>query len=164
MSDRSRLLSLLTGDPELVSRLLVCAEGTDAKTITGAHDAYGILAPMLAGRSREHFAVVALDRRRHVLNAEVLTIGNDGFCIVDPRQVYRWALMQGRSGASAIIIAHNHPSGDTRPSLQDLDVTERVARAGRLLGITLLDHLILGNGGYLSMAEDGCFAFDGGAS
>jgi DNA repair protein RadC len=156
MTDRQQLLSLLTGNPDLVSRLLVCAEGADpADPVAGAESAYGHLAPLVAGKSREHFAVLALDRRRRVIASTVLTVGNDGFCIVDPRQVYSWALRQGKMGAHAIIVAHNHPSGATRPSRQDIDVTETLAQAGRMLGVPLLDHLVIGGTGYTSLAEEG---------
>ncbi|MFT5683975.1 MAG: DNA repair protein RadC [Myxococcota bacterium] len=82
----------------------------------------------------------------------MLTTGNDMHTIVDPRQIFRTAV---RSGAAGIIIAHNHPSGDPTASSADLSVTRRLAEAGQVIGIELLDHLILGSDRYVSLAEQG---------
>ena len=101
-----------------------------------------LLEPHLAGHAEERLVVIALDRRRHVLGVETMTVGNDACTVVCPRQIFRWALEQGRSGAHAIILAHNHPSGNPTPSQQDIDITNRVAAAGRIVGIPLLDHIV----------------------
>lgn len=101
----------------------------------------------------ESLSAIFLDRRRRVVGAKTLTRGSDGFTVVDPRQIFRVAI---EMGAVAVIMAHNHPSGDPTPSSQDRDVTERVARAGRVIGIPLLDHIVLGaNGRYTSLAAEG---------
>lgn len=158
MTDRQKLMALIKGDSFLVSRLLLCAEGMGVPdTVKTPSDAAEHFRPLLFGQSEEHFAVLALDRRHTVIGCEVLTKGNDSFCIVDPRQVFSWALRQGRHGAAAIMLAHNHPSGNVTPSVQDSDVTRRVQKAGQLLGITLLDHLIFGGVGWLSMKETGYY-------
>lgn len=81
-----------------------------------------------------------------------LTHGSDAFTVVEPRQVFRYAV---GLGASAVILAHNHPSGDPTPSAQDREVTTRVARAGALLGLPLLDHLVAGDGAWVSLAAEG---------
>ena len=93
-----------------------------------------------------------LDRRRRPLAIRCLTRGSDGFTVVDPRQILRVAV---ELGATGIILAHNHPSGGPTPSEHDRTVTRRVARAGDLLGVRLLDHLIVGHEGYRSLAEEG---------
>lgn len=161
MSDRiDRLLIYAQNDPELLDRLLFLAESDTQleAPIRTPDDSYEALAPHLLGHGEERLVALALDRRRRPLGAQVLTIGTDRFCIVDPRQIYRWALLQGTTGAgaSAIIIGHNHPSGDPAPSAQDLDVTRRVAQAGRILGIPLLDHLVIaGTTGWCSLAQRG---------
>lgn len=156
MTNRQRLLHLITGNPSLIDRLLVVADGDEpTPVITSPDQAHRIFLPLIAGQPQEHFAVAALNRRRRLIHAEVLTIGTDGFTIVDPRQVYSWALRQGRTGAHAIIVAHNHPSGDSTPSSQDRDVTHRLVRAGQVLGIQLLDHLVIGARGYTSLADHG---------
>jgi DNA repair protein RadC len=81
-----------------------------------------------------------------------LTKGSERYTVVDPMQVFRAAL---KAGAGAIILAHNHPSGDPSPSQQDRDVTVRIARVGRELGIPLLDHLVFADGAVYSFAEHG---------
>lgn len=141
---RSRILAAIKADPSLADRLLVVAEPpADRPTVSEPRDAYRVLAPHLLGHAEERLVCVALDRRHRVIAVETLTTGNDCFAIVCPRQIYRWALMQGRSGASAIVIGHNHPSGNPTPSAQDREVTRRVRRAGEALGIPLLDHIVV---------------------
>ena len=153
-TNRQRLLKLLTGDPELVERLLCVAEPESPPgPVTTSGEAYALVEAHLVGHKRERLVVAALDRRRKVIAVETLTIGSDAATIIDPKQIFSWALRQGRNGASAIIIAHNHPSGDPTPSYQDREVTLRVKRAGTLLGIPLLDHIVVGANGYTSLAE-----------
>jgi len=120
--------------------------------IQSALDAYEQLYAELGGRGREMLYALYLNRRKALVGARLLTAGNEAHTIVDPRQVFRPAV---RSGACAVIVAHNHPSGDPSPSAQDLAVTRRLAEAGALLGIELLDHLIIGAGTYTSLAEQG---------
>ncbi len=114
--------------------------------------AFAILGPALEGRADEELHGLFLDRRRRVLVHRMLTVGSHAFTIVDPRQVYRVAL---KVGASAVVLAHNHPSGDPAPSSMDRDITERVAAAGRVLGVPLLDHLVVGAGRFTSLAAEG---------
>lgn len=99
----------------------------------------------------EELHAMYLDRRNRPLAVRVLTRGSDAYTVVDPRQVYQVAV---RLGAAAVILAHNHPSGDPTPSVQDLDVTRRVQRSGKVLGIRLLDHLVVGSH-VVSLAEQG---------
>ncbi|MCA9566709.1 MAG: JAB domain-containing protein [Myxococcales bacterium] len=105
-----------------------------------------------AGLEVEELHGLYLDRRRTVVARRTLTRGSHAFTIVDPRQIYRVAL---QLGASAVILAHNHPSDDPEPSPQDIDVTARVARAGRVLGVPLLDHLVITRGRWTSLAALG---------
>lgn len=154
-TNRQRLMSLITGNPELVERLLHVAEPAPTTAgITTPDEAYTLLSPHLLGHATERLVVAALDRQRQVLAIETLTIGTAGFTIVDPCQVYVWALRQGRSGASAILLGHNHPSGNPRPSRQDLEVTRRIIDAGRILRVPLLDHIVVGSPGrFVSLAQ-----------
>ena len=119
---------------------------------TTPEHARDVLAPALAGLEDEELHGLFLDRRRRPLATRQLTRGSHAFTIVDPRQIYRSAL---KLGASAVILAHNHPSGDPTPSACDLDVTERVARAGKVLGVPLLDHLVIADRAFRSIAADG---------
>jgi len=158
MDAHTDVATLLAERPDLAARLLLLADKPMGKAITNPEQAHKALTPLLGGRDREHFVALALDRRHRIIAAEILTVGSDGYTVVDPRMVYRWALQQGTSagGASAIIIAHNHPSGDPSPSTMDRTVTDRVSRAGRMLGIPLLDHIVYtDHNGCTSLAEEG---------
>ncbi len=150
------LRAAIERDPTLADRLLAVAEPpADRPTVTSAAAAAAVLAPLLRGRATEALAVAALDRRLRVIRAEILTTGNDGFCIVDPKQILRFALLSGRSGAHAIVVAHNHPSGDPTPSVQDQEVTKRLGAACRAVGIQLVDHIVIVDTGHASLAERG---------
>ena len=100
--------------------------------------------------NREHFAAIYLDAKNVPLAWRVIAIGTLTGCLVHPREVFRPALIVG---AAAIVVIHNHPSGQLSPSPEDLQVTDRLRDAGDLMGIRLLDHLILGGSGYFSLAE-----------
>jgi DNA repair protein RadC len=132
-------------NPELLPRLLAVCEPMTAypKAVTSADDAVNVLRGHLDGRTTEAFCILGLDRKSRPIGTKVLTTGNDSFCIVDPKQVLAWALRQGPHGASAIIVAHNHPSGDLNPSPQDIQVTRRLLKACESVGIRFLDHLII---------------------
>ena len=90
---------------------------------------------------REHFWRVDLDSRHKALSVETVSVGTATSSLVHPREVFKGALLMGAVG---IIVAHNHPSGETEPSTEDLRTTERLVKAGELLGVSVLDHLILG--------------------
>jgi DNA repair protein RadC len=113
------------------------------------------LAPECRGREREAFYVLALDGKHRLLRGERVSEGTPTTSLVHPREVFQSAI---RAGASALIVAHNHPSGDPEPSSEDLDVTRRLLDAARLLGIPLLDHVVLGEGAWASIRER--IAFD----
>ncbi len=119
--------------------------------------AYRILGPGLQELRHEELHAVYLDRRRRPLGQRALTRGSDGFTVVDPRQIYRPAIALG---ASAVVLAHNHPSGDPTPSGQDVAVTERVVQAGRVLGVPLLDHLVVAGERFTSLAREGYVAVE----
>lgn len=120
-----------------------------AEPCTRPEQAYDVLSPGLLGLEDEELHGLFLDRRRQPIGVRPLTRGSHAFTIVDPRQILRVAL---KLGASAVILAHNHPSGDPTPSATDLDVTERVARAGKIVGVPLLDHLVVGGDRFVSIA------------
>jgi DNA repair protein RadC len=135
---------------ELARRAL--ATPRPRRRIRNARDAHDVLAPGLVGRVDEELHALYLDARSRSIRLKQLTRGSQAFTIVDPRQVFRVAV---QCGANAVILAHNHPSDDPTPSPQDLDVTDRVARAGRMLGIPLVDHLVVARGDWVSLAEQG---------
>lgn len=108
------------------------------------------LAAKLEGEPREHFFVILLDTRLHVLGIYVASIGGIDRAHVDPRSVYLAAVA---AGASAILVAHNHPSGDPTPSPADIATTQRLREGGEILGIELLDSLIVTPTEFYSIAS-----------
>ncbi len=111
-----------------------------------------ILRPMFEGMDREQFVVVMLNARSVVIGLNVVSIGTLTASLVHPRETFKAALI---AGAAAIIIAHNHPSGDVTPSAEDKDATRRLVRAGELLGVPVLDHVIMGDSKHFSFKEAG---------
>jgi len=102
---------------------------------------------------REHFLVYFLTVRHHVIGERyTLAIGSLTGVEVHPRELFREAI---RRGSASMIVVHNHPSGDATPSRQDLELTTRIRQGGDLLGISVLDHVIVGQGGFVSLASRG---------
>lgn len=123
---------------------------TPRPNILTAADAFAVLYPEAGARPHEALWALYLNRRKALLAIRRLTVGSDAHTIVDPRQVLRPAV---QLGAAALIVAHNHPSGDPDPSAQDIAVTRRLVQAASVVGVEVLDHLILGTGCYVSLAE-----------
>lgn len=122
----------------------------ELETVEGPEDAAGLFAPFLEGLPQEAVAVLHLGGRHQVLRAEVVALGSLNTAAVQPREVFRTAV---KVGAAAVVLAHNHPSGDPEPSDDDLRLTRRLRRCGETLGIELLDHLVIGEGRWVSMRE-----------
>ncbi|HWQ76084.1 MAG TPA: DNA repair protein RadC [Syntrophomonas sp.] len=101
---------------------------------------------------REYLYGLYLDRKGGLLTKEVISIGSLSSSIVHPREVFKAAL---KVSASSIIVAHNHPSGDPTPSQEDLEITRRLAEAGKIMGIELMDHLVIGHKSFCSLKEKG---------
>jgi DNA repair protein RadC len=115
-------------------------------------DAATYLLPAFGARPVEHFGVVLLDTKHRVLRSTVVASGTLNTTIVLPRDVFREAML---GGAAAVIAFHNHPSGDPTPSADDFELTRRLAAAGTLVGIELIDHVVLGDARYCSFKEMG---------
>jgi len=120
--------------------------------IAGGEDVYRYLAPKLAHLPCEVFYVLYLDSKGRLLFESEISRGTLSSSLVHPREVFAPALSRR---AAAILVAHNHPSGDPQPSADDRTTTRRLQRAGRLLGIELLDHIVIGSGNFLSFLEEG---------
>ncbi|HUO78324.1 MAG TPA: JAB domain-containing protein [Thermodesulfovibrionales bacterium] len=104
-------------------------------------------------REREHFWAIGLNTKNRIKYIELVSLGTLSNSLIHPRETYRLAVM---NAAAQLIIAHNHPSGDVAPSRDDIAITERLKAAGEIMGITLLDHVILGSDGtFTSMKEAG---------
>src|SRR6185369_12854561 len=161
------------GDNELVALVLgngsrsgnaqsVAAMELGRRTLTHAprarlqirrpQDAVDYLMPRYAARPVEQFGIVLLDTRHRVLRSVVLAVGTLNTACVEPRDVFREAAI---GGAAAIVVFHNHPSGDPLPSLEDIELTRRLAAAGVLMGIDVIDHVVLGDVRYWSFKEAG---------
>lgn len=110
------------------------------------------LMPAFGSRSVEHFGVVLLDSKHRVLRTTVLAIGGLNATVVQPREVFREAAL---GAAAAIVVFHNHPSGDPSPSPDDVELTRRLVAAGTLMGIDVVDHVIVGDVRYCSFREMG---------
>ena len=108
------------------------------------------LLPQFGSRQVEHFGVLLLDTKHRVLRTSVLSIGTLDASIVHPREVFREATA---AGAAAIVLFHNHPSGDPEPSVDDAELTQRMMAAGVLMGIQVIDHVILADNRYYSFRE-----------
>ena len=126
--------------------------GTPRARVRSASDAGAWLVPRLAGLDHEELHVLFLDQRQGVIAARRMSSGGIDQTVVDVRAILGEAI---RVAARAIIVGHNHPSGDREPSREDLLVTRRLAEGAAILGMNLLDHLIVAGGSYASMAERG---------
>ncbi len=119
--------------------------------ITSAEDVYRELQEY-ACKKQEYFLVITLDGASHIIEKRIISIGTLNQSLVHPREVFADAIADRAAG---IIIAHNHPSGQLEPSIEDKRVTKRLKEVGTIMGIELLDHVILSREGYLSLREEG---------
>lgn len=111
--------------------------------------------PFLAGikdACKEHFLCLYLNARNQVIHQEIVSIGSLSASIVHPREVFGVAVQHT---AAALILAHNHPSADVSPSKDDIELTRRLVKAGQIMGIEVLDHIIIGPSDFLSLKEKG---------
>lgn len=122
------------------------------RKIRSPHDAYELMKEFLGDVDREHFIVMCLDTKNQPTCIQVVHIGSLNASIVHPREVMKSALL---SNAAAILVGHNHPSNISTPSTEDIEVTERLKEAGKILGIDLIDHLILCTDNFTSLKEKG---------
>lgn len=106
----------------------------------------------LENETKEHFIALHLDGKNRVICFDRISVGSLNQSIVHPREVFKGAML---SSAAALILIHNHPTGDTTPSREDLEITKRLVAAGELVGIRVLDHIIIGASSYLSFVEKG---------
>ena len=122
------------------------------RQILSPNDAYEMIKEQLEGLDREQFIIACLNTKNEPTNISVVSVGSLNKAIVHPREVFKTAIL---SNAASIMAFHNHPSGETTPSQQDIQLTNRLYQAGELLGIKLLDHLIIGDGTFTSLKEKG---------
>jgi DNA repair protein RadC len=138
-----------------LGRRTLFRDATQRPRLTNAKDMARHLTPQFGTSVVEQFGVVMLDTKQQVLRIKIISIGSLDQTIVHPREVFRAA---AAASAAAIVLFHNHPSGDPTPSPDDLALTQRLADAGEIMGIEVLDHLILGDGRFFSMRDAGGLA------
>ena len=139
---------------ELSKRLISGQQGAVRIRIRDSRQVAEILMEEMMYEKREFFMTLNLNSKLQVESKSVISIGSLDSAPVHPREVFGPAV---RRGAAAVVVAHNHPSGDPTPSPQDIDVTNRLIKASEILGIRLLDHVIVGNGCFTSMKSEGYF-------
>lgn len=139
--------------PAGAARLLACLElarrasawpASDRPVVSTPEDVVALCATQLRGLDREHFWALILSTKNRLLRMVEVSVGSLNTSIVHPRELFKEAV---RSSAASIVVVHNHPSGDPTPSSADIQLTRRLAKAGEVLGIELLDHVVVGDGG-----------------
>lgn len=127
-------------------------KSTDKVFIRSPRDVANLLMNEMRYLKKEYFRTIQLNVKNQVLAVEDISVGSLNSSIVHPREVFKGPI---RRSSAAIILIHNHPSGDPSPSREDIEVTRRLYEAGKLLGIDVLDHIIIGDGIYTSLKEKG---------
>lgn len=127
-------------------------ESAEKPRIRSSNDAYEVLRPYLSDLSHEEFWIILLNRANEVIKCEKVSSGGVSGTVADPKIIFKYAL---ENLASAIILSHNHPSGNLSPSQADKDLTKKLKAAGNNLDIPVLDHLIFTDKTYFSFADEG---------
>ncbi|AEJ43835.1 RadC family protein [Alicyclobacillus acidocaldarius] len=135
-----------------LGRRVVRKPPNDKRQIRTAEDAAKYVMDRLRYLKKEHFVTLLLDTKHRVLAEDMSSVGSLDASIVHPREIFRRAI---RISASSILCIHNHPSGDPSPSPEDIAVTRRLVEAGRILGIAVLDHIVIGDGRFVSLRAEG---------
>lgn len=148
--------------PAGAARLLACLElsrrasawpAAERPVVSTPEDVVRLCGTQLRGLDREHFWALVLSTKNRLLRTVEVSVGSLNASIVHPRELFKEAV---RVSAASIVVVHNHPSGDPTPSGADIQLTRRIARAGEVLGIELLDHVVVGDGGaHASLREMG---------
>jgi len=138
-------------------RLLLVKDGSVPTTwdrqLRQSGDVAKLMADVVAGLDREAFFVVLVDGKNRVSGINLVSLGSLTAALAHPREVFKPAIA---GSAAALILVHNHPSGDSSPSAEDLALTRRLCQAGDLVGIKVLDHIVLGDGGsFRSLVDEG---------
>ena len=135
-----------------LGKRLVLTDVPESEHITSPADAAQVLMGRLRHETHERFLVVLLNTKNRIISIRQISEGSLTSAVVHPREVYAPAIV---AHAAAILVAHNHPSGDPYPSIDDRNLTVALSKAGDVIGIPLIDHVIIGNGRYYSFKEHG---------
>jgi len=139
---------------ELANRLEGYSEAGDKPILKTPEDVVGLVKGRLKGKKKEHFLALLLDTRSRLIKVAEISVGSLDSSIVHPREVFKEAIS---ATAASVIFVHNHPSGDPTASEDDVKLTKRLAEAGDIVGIDVLDHVIIGDKEYLSLKREGLF-------
>jgi len=139
---------------ELTSRLESYQDSGKRETAKTPEDVVALVRSRLKGKKKEYFLALLLDTRNRLIRVAEISVGSLDSSIVHPREVFKEAVA---ASAASVIFAHNHPSGDPEASEDDLNLTKRLAEAGEIMGIDVLDHVIIGEEKYLSLKREGLF-------
>jgi DNA repair protein RadC len=120
--------------------------------IKNAEDVYNYFKDELVTKNKEHFIALFLDTKNRIIGEEQVSVGTLNASIIHPREVFCSAI---KAAASSVVIVHNHPSGDCKPSKEDESITKMLCDAGKILGINVLDHVIIGKDGFVGLKEKG---------
>jgi len=119
--------------------------------IKHSQDVVNLVKPKLKDKKKEHFLIISLDSRNNLIKVSKVSVGSLNASIVHPREVFKEAI---QSSAASVILVHNHPSNDSTPSEDDLEITKRLVEAGKILGIEVIDHIIIVKNGFFSFKEE----------
>ena len=134
-----------------IGRRIASAKPIEKIHLSCPQDVADFLMPRLRYVAKEQFVVILLNSKNKVIGTEVVSEGSLSSSIVHPREVFAPAMLHH---AAAIMVAHNHPSGDPKPSFEDEEITRMLSRSGKVLGIPMIDHVIIGDGNYYSFLEN----------
>lgn len=135
-----------------LARRLCAGPPEERPAIKSPQDVAGLVMGEMRHLDREHFRAILLDAKNRALKVETVSVGTLNTSFIHPREVFKSAV---KNSAAAIILVHNHPSGDPAPSEEDIRVTRRLVEAGLLLGIEVLDHVVIGDGRFVGFREKG---------
>lgn len=116
--------------------------------IKSAKDVYDYAYPKLSGLDKEHFMVILLDTKNRVIKDEIVSVGTLNSSLTHPREIFKFAV---KESANSVVLVHNHPSGDCTPSDEDKQITEILSKAGEIMNIKVLDHIIIGGDSHESL-------------
>jgi len=139
---------------ELANRVEGYPEAEDKPIVKTPEDVVNLVRSRLKGKKKEYFLAILLDTRNQLIKVAEISIGSLDASIVHPREVFKEAIS---ASAASVIFAHNHPSGVPEASEDDINLTKRLAEAGEIVGIDVLDHIIIGDEKYLSLKREGLF-------
>jgi len=139
---------------ELANRLEEYSAAGDKPLVKTPDDVVSVVRSRLRGKKKEHFLALLLDTRNQLIKVSEISIGSLDTSIVHPREVFKEAIS---ASAASVIFVHNHPSGDPEASEDDIELTKRLAQAGEIVGIEVLDHIIISDKKYLSLKRQGLF-------